>query len=155
WPEVPPALEALCLRALAKRPADRPAAAAALAQEVQGWQEHERRKAEQALRESEALYHSLAESLPCALIRKDREGRFTFITHRFCELSGRTVDQPLGKADFDINPPAGVLAGKYRRDDLHVMETGEVFEDIEEVIFRGATRYFHTLKTPIRDSAGK
>src|SRR5262249_26368619 len=52
WPEVPPALEALCLRALAKRPEGRPAAAAELAQEVQGWQEFERRKAEEALRES-------------------------------------------------------------------------------------------------------
>jgi serine/threonine protein kinase len=37
WPDVPPALEDLCLRALAKRPEDRPSAAADLAHEVQGW----------------------------------------------------------------------------------------------------------------------
>ena len=86
WAGVPPALEALCLRALAKQQADRPAAADDLALEVQGWQEYERRKAEMALRESEALYHSLVESLPCNVFRKDLEGRFTFANHRFCAL---------------------------------------------------------------------
>jgi serine/threonine-protein kinase len=155
WPEVPPALEALCLRALAKRPEDRLAAAGDLAQEVQGWQEFERRKAEEALRESEALYHSLVESLPCCVFRKDLEGRFTFANERFCQLSGRTLDQLLGLTDFDICPPDGVLAEKYRRDDRQVLETGGVFEDIEEMLERGERRYFHTLKTPVRDAAGK
>jgi PAS domain S-box-containing protein len=156
WPEVPPALESLCLRALAKRPADRPAAAADLAHEVQGWQEFERRKAEEALRESEALYHSLVESLPCSVFRKDLEGRFTFANQRFCEQVGRPLDQLLGRTDFDINPSD--LAEKYRRDDQKVIETGGVFEDIEEhqhlgVEARGE-RYVHTLKTAVRDAGG-
>jgi PAS domain S-box-containing protein len=153
WPEVPPALEALCLRALARRPADRPAAAADLALEVQGWQELERRKAEEALRESEVLYHSLVESLPCAVCRKDLEGRFTFANQRFCELVGRPLDQLLGKTGFDIYPRD--LAEKYRRDDRHVIDTGAVFEDIEEVVWVWGRRYCHTLKTPVRDAAGQ
>jgi PAS domain S-box-containing protein len=131
WPEVPPALEALCLRALARQPADRPAAAAELALEVQGWQEFERRKAEEALRESEVLYHSLVETLPCAVARKDLEGRFTFANHRFCELVGRPLEQLLGKTGFDIYPTD--MAEKFRRDDQRV----------------------HTLKTAVRDAAGK
>jgi eukaryotic-like serine/threonine-protein kinase len=152
--EVPPALEAICLRALAKQPSDRPAAAADLAHEVQGWQEFERRKAEEALRESEALYHSLVESLPCVVVRKDLEGRFTFANHRFLDLAGRKLEGLLGKTDFDIdNPPE--LAEKYKRDDLKVIETGRVFEDIEEVIFQDCRHYYHTLKSPIRDGAGK
>jgi PAS domain S-box-containing protein len=155
WPEVPPALEALCLRALAKRPEDRPAAAGELALKVQGWQEHERRKAEEALRESEALYHSLVESLPCCVFRKDLEGRFTFANQHFCELVGRTLDQLLGKTDYDINPRD--LAEKYRRDDRKVIETGDVFEDIEELLSVAARgkRYLHTLKTAVRDAGGK
>jgi PAS domain S-box-containing protein len=154
WPEVPPALEAVCLRALAKQPADRPATATELTLEVQGWQEFERRKAEQALRDSEALYHSLVESLPCVVVRKDLEGRFTFANYRFLELAGRTLEGLLGKTDYDIdNPPE--LAAKYQRDDLKVIETGRVFEDIEEVIFRGCKHYYHTLKSPIRDAAGR
>jgi PAS domain S-box-containing protein len=156
WPEVPPALEALCLRALAKRPEDRPAAAADLAREVQGWQEYERRKAEEALRESEALYHSLVECLPCGVWRKDLEGRFTFANQRCCEHFGLPLDQLLGRTNFDVgHPPA--LAEKYRRDDREVLETGQVLEDIEEVVSaeRRGKRYVHTLKTAVQDAGGK
>src|SRR5262249_51574133 len=140
-------------RALAKQPADRPAAAADLAREVQGWQELERRKAEEALRESEALYHSLVESLPCLVLRKDLEGRFTFANRRFCEILGRPLDPLLGKTDFDVFPQE--MAEKYRRDDQQVIDTGEVFEDIEEVIWVMGKRYCQTLKTAVRDAAGK
>src|SRR5262249_51701728 len=45
WPEVPPGLTSACLRALAKEPANRPASATALAQQVQQWQEVQRRQA--------------------------------------------------------------------------------------------------------------
>jgi PAS domain S-box-containing protein len=153
WPEVPPALEALCLRALAKQPGDRPAAAADLAQEVQGWQEYERRKAEEALRESEALYHSLVESLPCNVVRKDLEGRFTFGNHSFSELLACPLDQILGKTDAEFFPRD--MAEKFRRDDRNVLETGGVLEIIEEVITVEGKRYLHVLKTPVRDIAGK
>jgi PAS domain S-box-containing protein len=47
WPEVPPALESICLRALAKQPHDRFGSASELATAVQGWQEVERREAQE------------------------------------------------------------------------------------------------------------
>ncbi len=154
-PDMPPALEAICLRALAKSAVDRYAAAGDLAVAVQGWQEFERRKAEEALRESEALHHSLVESLPCSVFRKDLEGRFTFANQRFCEYLGRPLEQLLGKTDYDINPRE--LAEKYRRDDQRVIETGGVFEDIEEHLSVEAKSrcYVHTLKTAVRDASGK
>lgn len=52
WPEVPRGLEAACLRALSKNPADRHPSAAALGQEIQTWQEMQRRQAEEELRRS-------------------------------------------------------------------------------------------------------
>jgi serine/threonine protein kinase len=52
WPEVPPGLEAICTRALAKKPADRYPTAVALGQEVQGWQDRQRRQAENELRQA-------------------------------------------------------------------------------------------------------
>ncbi len=52
WPEAPPGLEAACLKALAKSPGDRFATAAELGQEIQGWQDRQRRQAEDELRQA-------------------------------------------------------------------------------------------------------
>lgn len=52
WPEVPPGLEATCMKALAKSPEDRFESAAQLGQEIQGWQDRQRRLAEDELRQA-------------------------------------------------------------------------------------------------------
>jgi PAS domain S-box-containing protein len=154
WPDVPPALGALCLRALAKDPAERPAAAAELAQEVQGWQEFERRKAEEALRESEALYHSLVETLPLGVWRKDLEGRFTFGNRHFCESLGQSLEQMISKTDFDFFPLP--LAEKYRQDDVRVQQTATTYATAEDHVTAAGDRLFvEVVKSPIFDAAGK
>ncbi len=43
----------------------------------------DRKRAEEAVRDSEALYHSLVEGLPVCLLRKDLRGRFTFANRAF------------------------------------------------------------------------
>jgi PAS domain S-box-containing protein len=111
----------------------------------------ERKRAEKALRDSEALYHSLVETLPVCLVRKDREGRFAFANQPFCAELKRPLAEVLGKTDEDFYPPE--LARKYRRDDQHVLETGETFEDIEEHPSPdGGKSYMRILKAPLRDS---
>jgi len=52
WPDVPRTLEAACLRALSKAPAERHASATALGLEIQTWQEVQRRRAEEEMRRS-------------------------------------------------------------------------------------------------------
>ena len=42
----------------------------------------ERKRAEEALRESRALYYSLVEQLPVGVFRKDREGRYVLVNPR-------------------------------------------------------------------------
>ena len=154
WAEVPSALELVCMRALAKQPEDRPAAAADLALAVQGWQEFERRKAEEALRASEALYHSLVESLPCFVLCKDLEGRFTFANQRMCELVGCPLDELIGKTDLDFFPKE--LVEKYRGDDKRVLETGQVLDVVEQhVTPKGDKLYVQTMKTPLYGPNGK
>jgi PAS domain S-box-containing protein len=63
WPEVPPALESLCLGALAKRPTDRPADAIDLARQVQQWlaESAERKQADQ----QRARFFALSVDLMC------------------------------------------------------------------------------------------
>jgi phosphoserine phosphatase RsbU/P len=111
------------------------------------------RRAERALRDSEALYHSLVETLPVCIIRKDRDGRFTFANRPFCAELRRPLEQVVGKTDHDFYPEA--LARKYVADDRRVLESGAVFEDIEEHPGGdGGTTYVRVLKAPLRDSGG-
>jgi PAS domain S-box-containing protein len=152
WPEVPPALEVLCLTALAKQPADRPTAASALAQEVQGWQEFERRKAEEALRESEELYHSLVETIPVSVWRKDLQGAYTFVNQRVCEVLGKLREEIIGKTDTDLYP--GEAANNYRRDDALVLATGGPFETTQEFVGPHGKRYVQVIKTALHDAHG-
>ena len=76
------------------------------------------RRSQQALSDSEALYHSLVDQLPMCLIQKDVEGRFTFVNRQFCEFAGFRADAVLGKLDAELFPEE--LAVKYRDDDLKV-----------------------------------
>jgi PAS domain-containing protein len=56
------------------------------------------RRLEQALRDSEAVYHSLVEQLPMNVFRKDREGRFLFVNALLCRTLGRRREEVLGKS---------------------------------------------------------
>jgi two-component system, NtrC family, sensor kinase len=114
--------------------------------------EHER--VEKALRESEAFYHTLVESLPQNILRKDRAGRFTFGNHHFCETIGTPLQHLIGKTDFDLFPAH--LAQKYVEDDRKVMEGGKVFEVIEEhQTPDGKKLYVQVVKCPIWDNMGQ
>src|SRR5438067_1418048 len=99
----------------------------------------DRLRAEQALRDSEQLYHSLVERLPMNVFRKDLDGRFTFANNLFLSTIGRSMQEVLGKTDFDFFAPE--LAEKYRQDDLRVIATGETFEDVEQHRVGGEQHY--------------
>jgi len=56
------------------------------------------------LRDSEAFYSTLVETLPQNILRKDSHGRFTFANRRFCNFIGKPLAEVLGKTDFDLFP---------------------------------------------------
>ncbi|MDB6034839.1 MAG: Multi-sensor signal transduction histidine kinase [Verrucomicrobiales bacterium] len=113
----------------------------------------ERKSAEEKLVTSEAFYHSLVENLPQNILRKDLNERFTFCNQNFCTMLGVTLEQILGKTDFDFFPDD--LAAKYQRDDQYVMRSGRTFETIEEHQSpHGEKLYVNVVKTPIRDAKG-
>jgi PAS domain S-box-containing protein len=152
WPDVPATLEAACLRAMAKQRSARYTAASELAHEVEQWQEVQRKKAEDALRVSQALYHSLIESIRLWVWRKDLDSRFTFVSTGLSEGIGVKPEDMIGKTDHDFFPE---LADRIRRDDLHVIQTGQTLRLIEE---RGSNekvpQVVEVIKIPIRDSNG-
>jgi PAS domain S-box-containing protein len=111
--------------------------------------------AEKALRERQAIYNSLVESLPLNVFRKDLEGHFVDANQRFCDTLGKPLGAILGKTDFDFFPAH--QCEKYRRDDQRVMTTGESLEDVE-AYFKpdtGEKLYVQVLKAPVRDAQGR
>lgn len=116
--------------------------------------EEAHRRVEQALRHSEAFYQTLVESLPQNILRKDLNGRFTFVNRRFAATLGRPVLEIVGRTDFDLFPRE--LAAKYQEDDRKVLEQGGVFETTEAYVTPdGEKHWVHVIKTPVLDATGQ
>src|SRR5262249_50874489 len=114
----------------------------------------ERKRVEEQVRDSEALYHSLVEHLPQNIFRKDLSERFIFANKRFCQTLGKPLDQIIGKTDFDFFPPE--LAAKYQQDDRNILESGQAVEIVEEHVPPGGEKlYVNVIKTPLYDSQGQ
>ncbi len=71
----------------------------------------ERRKAENALRESEAFLSNLLNTIPIPVFYKDINGRYLDVNDSFVSLFGYTRKQLSGKTVFEFHPPD--LAMKY------------------------------------------
>jgi sigma-B regulation protein RsbU (phosphoserine phosphatase) len=115
----------------------------------------QQRQMEEALQRSESLYHSLVETMPQGVFRRDAEGRFTFVNRTYADIFGLNPEDFIGKTDFDQHPHE--LAEKYWRDDQAIMARGETMEITEQVQSRrsGEKEYHHVIKTPLRDESGK
>lgn len=114
----------------------------------------DQRRAEDALRTSEAFFQALVESLPQRIIRKDLQGRFTFASRNFCAELNRSLEEIRGKTDADFFPPE--LALKYHADDQRVIAARQPFEAVEEHLRPDGTKGFvQVVKTPLIDARGQ
>ncbi len=101
-----------------------------------------------------ALYESLVEGIPFNVFCKDTRGRFTYCNDLFCQTLDKPREEILGKTDYDFFPEK--LARKYRRDDVRVMETGELFFDTEKhKTPQGETHYVEVRKSPWKNAQGQ
>ena len=126
----------------------------------------EMKRTVEALRESQALSHSLLEQLPMGIFRKDREGRFVLVNSEFCRHKGMKAEEFLGKTPMEVAAIEAAKLGaagpvtKYAAAgaDHHerIMQTGKPIELDEEYVRADGTRQFlHAIKLPILDSDGK
>jgi PAS domain S-box-containing protein len=113
----------------------------------------ERKRADNALRESELKYRTLVQHIPQMVFYKDRDSVYVSCNESFAQDLGIPAADVPGKTDFDFHPPD--LAEKYRADDRRIMELGRTEEIEEERITKGRTCTVLTVKTPVVDEHGE
>jgi|GEM_PF-368462 PAS domain S-box-containing protein len=120
----------------------------------------ERKRAEEVLRESQALYHSFVDQLPAAVFRRDREGRYVMVNPRFCQLKGVKAEEFLGKTPIEVaalqisRQGETGQATKYAAlgDEIHkqIMRTGKPVEMEEEYTGTdGGKQFFQVVRMPV------
>jgi len=127
----------------------------------------ERKRAEEALRESQALHRSLVEQMPAGIFRKDPEGRYVLVNSWFCQLRGMKAEEILGKTPEEliavelakhgeIRPEITQLLTEGTKHHERIMRNGERIEVEEEYpAVDGRKRYLRVVKSPVFDPAGK
>src|SRR5664280_682976 len=125
----------------------------------------ERKRVEEAFRESQSLYHSFIEQLPNAVFRKDLEDRYVLVNSQFCRLKGLKKEDFIGKTPMEVAASEMVKQGeqghatKYANlgEDIHklILQTGKFFENEEEYPdIDGGIQYMHVIRMPVFDSTG-
>jgi PAS domain S-box-containing protein len=159
WPQVPPALEEVCLKAMAKLPDQRYASAVDLAQEVQRWQEVQRRQAEEALRRQTVILRSVLDSMSEGVLVADADGKLILINPAAERMIGRPLDATLAgtrRANEFYHPDKVTL---FEAQDLPSARAirGEEVND-EEIFVRPvadrAAFWVSANACPLRDEAG-
>lgn len=106
------------------------------------------------MRQVQSAFKSLVNSLPLNLLIKDTAGRRVFANRKYLETLHMTLDEILGKTDFELFPED--LARKFSADDAEVLRTGQAVHDNELHRTRGdSPRWIERSKGPLRDADGK
>ncbi len=109
--------------------------------------------AAEALRQMQASYRSLVDSLPLNLVIKDQHGRRIFANQYYLKTHHKSLEEILGKDDFELFPEE--LARKYLADDQEILRTGEVLHHVEEIVLPVVgRRWIERIKGPARDADG-
>ncbi len=114
----------------------------------------ERRRAEEALRESEARYRGIVSQSVGGIAETDMTGRFTTVNGRYCEITGYSRDELVGRMRMqDITHPDDLSHGLALLGQL--IAQGTAF-DIEKRYIRkdGSLVWVHNSESVIRNAAG-
>jgi two-component system CheB/CheR fusion protein len=113
-----------------------------------------RHAADQALRQSEAQFHALAESIPQLAWIMDGEGSIFWYNRRWFDYTGTKLEDMQGWGWRSVHDPAEVARVEAHL--RHCIETGILWEDTFSL--RGADgvyRWFLSRAEPIRDESGQ
>ncbi len=119
------------------------------------WRIVRQRRAEQALRKSEAHLRTLVDTIPDLIWLKDPEGVYLACNPMFERFFGAPETQVRGKTDYDFVDSE--LADFFREHDRNAMTAGRPRVNEEWVTFvdDGHRALLETIKTPMRDREGR
>lgn len=113
-----------------------------------------RRRAEEALRESQALFSSFMDNNPAIAYLKDEDGRLLYVNSTFIKtVWGGAAPEWQGKFDDELWPPEAAAA--FRRNDLEVLERDRSIQFDETLERGGVAEHFLSIKFPLRTADGK
>jgi two-component system, cell cycle sensor histidine kinase and response regulator CckA len=111
------------------------------------------RRAEDALRESEASYRSLVETAIDPVFTCDIEGRYLFVNAAAARMLGRAPADVIGRTPGELFPPQ--VAAGYQAGPRQVIESGESLISENRVEIGGQELWFSSVLQPIRDADGR
>jgi PAS domain S-box-containing protein len=111
----------------------------------------ERRRAEEALEQSEARFTRFMQHLPGVAFMKDMDGRYVYHSARH-DVAGFEGSTTVGRTDEELFPG---LAATYRANDRLAFEMGAPIEVEEPVLMHGQTHQWLLYKFPIPDRTGR
>ena len=116
----------------------------------------ERKRAEEALQDSQNMLMTVLDSIPSAVFWKDRNLNYLGGNRSWLEAAGlKSLEEVIGKSDYDL-PWGKKQADSFREYDRKVMESGIPEYDIIEPYLRadGTHAWAKTNKVPLRDTEG-
>ncbi len=112
----------------------------------------ERKRASEALHESESKSRTLLENLPQKIFFKDKNSVYISCNENYARDLKIKSDEIAGRTDHDFYPKE--LAEKYQADDKRIMKSGNTKDIEEEYAHDGQKAFVHTVKTPVKDEKG-
>jgi PAS domain S-box-containing protein len=107
---------------------------------------------ETTLTEQQYLLTTILNATPDFVSLQDRDSIYRAVNKAFCDIVGRSEDDIIGRADFDLFPETRAKAN--REEDLKVIKSGEALTKENRIQGPGGERWIHLVKLPVRDGAG-
>jgi PAS domain S-box-containing protein len=117
---------------------------------LSGWRI--KRKAEQALQESNERFRAVFDTAEDSIFMKDGTLRYVQVNPAMEKLFAVPADKLIGMTDEDL---FGKEAGQHIRQVDNRVLSGEVVEEEHTKLVGGISKTFHVIKVPMHDGAGK
>ena len=127
------------------------------------WDITDSRTLEREKEQTQSLLAQIVDSTPDWIFIKDLQHRYIKVNDAYAGALQMRPEQVIGKNDLELGFPEELVKGNAERGivgfwpaDQAVIDSGEthIIEN-DPAMLRGKMHIFHTIKTPIRDEAGK